>query len=221
MNRMKCLTVLAASILLVWGMSCQSPSSSGNPSGSALASSQTSTPPTGGTGNPPTGGSGSQPGVGTLQLTITDGPVDNVASILVKMTEIRVHQYGEDDGSGFHTIWSDPAGLQLDILALKTQPFSFQGTLAAGKYNQIRVSLAKDAGQIFFKDAPTVPNPLDVPSDEIKIHLQFEVLSPGVTEILLDFDAEQSLHVVQKGKKSEYLLRPVINPVSQRTTAGS
>lgn len=222
MNRMKCLTVIAASILLVWGMSCQSPSSSGNPSGSALASSQSSTPPTGGTGNPPTGGGGSQPGVGTLQLTITDGPVDNVASILVKMTEIRVHQYGEDDASGFHTVWSDPAGLPLDILALKTLPFSFHGPLAAGTYNQIRISLAKDGGQIFLKDAPTVPHPLDVPSDEIKIHLQFEVLTSGVTEILLDFDAEQSLHVVQKGKKSdEYLLRPVINPVSQRTTPGS
>jgi hypothetical protein len=221
MNKIRLFTVLAASILLVWGMSCQSPSSSGNPSGSALASSQTSNPPTGGTANPPTGGTGGQPGVGTLQLTITDALVDNVDKILVKMTEIRVHQYGEDDSSGFHTIWSDPAGLPLDILALKTQPFSFLGTLAAGTYNQIRISLAKNGGQIFLKDAPTVANPLDVPSDEIKIHLQFEVLSPGVTEILLDFDAEQSLHVVQKGKKSEYLLRPVINPVSQRTTAGS
>lgn len=63
--------------------------------------------------------------------------------------------------------------------------------------------------------------PLSVPSDEIKIHLQFDVLAAGLTQILLDFDAEQSLHVIQKGKKSDYLLRPVINPVSQQTTAGA
>ena len=214
MNKMKCLMVLAAAILLVWGMSCQSPSSSGNPSGSALASSQTS--------NPPTGGTGGQPGVGTLQLTITDAVVDNIDKILVKMTEIRVHQYGAEESSGFHSVWSDPAGKLIDILKLKTEPLVVTGPLAAGTYNQIRLSLVKDAGQIFLKDSPTVPHPLDVPSDEIKIHLQFELLSSGVTEILLDFDAEQSLHVVQKGKKSdEYLLRPVINPVSQRTSAGT
>jgi len=155
-------------------------------------------------------------------LTITDAVVDNIDKILVKMTEIRVHQYGAEDGSGFHSVWSDPAGKIIDILKLKTEPFVVTGPLAVGTYNQIRISLAKDAGQIFLKDAPTVPHPLDVPSDEIKIHLQFELLSSGVTEILLDFDAEQSLHVVQKGKKSdEYLLRPVINPVSQRTSAGT
>jgi Domain of unknown function (DUF4382) len=214
MDRMRLFAVLGASILLVWGMSCQSPSSSGNPAGAALAGNpQTSTPQT----DP----AGPKPGVGTLQLTITDALVDNVDRILVKMTEVRVHQYGEEESSGFHTVWSNAAGQEIDILALKTVPIVFTTSLAAGKYNQIRISLSKDPGQIFLKDAPTVPYPLSVPSDEIKVHLQFEVLSAGLTQILLDFDAEQSLHVVQKGKKSEYLLRPVIHPVSQNATAGS
>ncbi len=34
-----------------------------------------------------------------------------------------------------------------------------------------------------------------------------------MTEITLDLDAEKSIHVVKKGKKDEYQLRPVVNVV--------
>ena len=217
MARNRLIALLAASVLIVWGMSCQSPSSSGNPAAAAgIAGGSTSA-------NPPTVPTTGQPGVGTLELSITDGPVDDVDRILVKMTEIRVHRYGDDESSGFVSIWSNPAGLEFDVLRLKTDPLSFApATLAAGTYNQIRIALVDEPGKIYLKADPTKDYPLSVPSDEIKIHLQFEVPSGGMTQVLLDFDAEQSLHVVQKGKKSqEYLLRPVINPVSQRTTAGS
>jgi hypothetical protein len=213
MTKLRFLTVLAAALLLAWGMSCQSPSSSNNPSGGSLGNSASTTNPS--TGNPGSNSdSGTTPGVGTLRLTITDGPVDNVAKILVTMTEIRVHQSSGPEDSSFVTVSTGP--LPLDILELKTKPIVFEPDLPAGEYNQIRISLSKNQGQIYFKGDST-PYPLSVPSDEIKIHLQFDVLSGAMTQILLDFDAEQSLHVVQKGKKQEYILRPVINPVSQQT----
>lgn len=220
MTKSKWIVAAAAALFLAWGLSCQSPSSSGDLAGGGFAGSRPattpSTPPTGSTG-----GSTPATGLGTLELTITDGPVDNVSRILVKMTEIRVHQACETDDGCFVTVWSNPAGQEIDVLKLKTDPIVFTTALAAGKYNQIRISLSKDPGKIYFKDAPAVDYPLDVPSDELKIHFQFDVVGAGLTQVLLDFDAEQSLHVVQKGKKSEYLLRPVINPVSQRTTAGA
>ena len=221
MTKSKWIVAAAAALFLAWGISCQSPSSSGDLASGGLAGSGAATTPA----TPPTGSTGgSTPGtgLGTLELTITDGPVDNVSRILVKMTEIRVHQACETDDGCFVTVWSNPAGQEIDILKLKTDPIVFTKTdLAAGKYNQIRISLSKDPGKIYFKDAPAVDYPLSVPSDEIKIHLQFDLLVAGLTQILLDFDAEQSLHVVQKGKKSDYLLRPVINPVSQQTSAGA
>jgi Domain of unknown function (DUF4382) len=216
MIKLKPLTVLAASFLLLWGMSCQSPSSSGNPSSPSLAGNQQ-------TSNSPTGPSTNTPVVGTLKLTITDGPVDNVAEILVKITEIRVHQSSGDENSGFLTVWTNPGNEITDILKLKGTPIvlTLPG-IPVGQYNQIRMTLSKEfQGQISFKGAPTVYYPLSVPSDELKIHLQFDVVGAAMTEITLDFDAEQSLHVVQRGKKTDYLLRPVINPVSLKTTAES
>lgn len=203
MSRFRFLTFLAAFFLLVWGMSCQSPSSADKSSGLV--------------NNPSTSPQGKL-GMGTLRLTITDGPIDNVAKIEVMMTEIRVHRAGEQEDNGFVSVWSLAAGQLIDILKLKTDPFDFQGTVTAGTYNQIRISLLKDWGKIYFNDDPQKDFPLSVPSDEIKIPVQFEVPANGFTEIVLDISAENSLHIVQKGKKSEYLFRPVINVVSQKTS---
>jgi hypothetical protein len=60
--------------------------------------------------------------------------------------------------------------------------------------------------------------PLDVPSDEIKTNLHFEILSGSMTEITLDLDGEKSIHVIQNGKKEEYKLRPVISVVKVETS---
>jgi hypothetical protein len=44
-------------------------------------------------------------------------------------------------------------------------------------------------------------------------------LNKGIkTEITLDFDAKNSIHVVKKGKKDEYQLRPVVNVVQVTET---
>ncbi len=207
MIKLKSLTVLAVSFLLLWGMSCQSPSSSGNPSATSLTGNQQ-------TSNSPTGPSVNKPGVGTLRLTITDAPVDNVEKIMVTITEIRVHQASGDENSGFVTVWSCTGTEceEIDILALKTKPIDLELPLAAGNYNQIRMSLSKDQCGIYFTGDPE-RHLLSVPSDEIKMHFPFDILSGGLTRIKLDFDAAGSLHVVQKGKNSEYILRPVVYPV--------
>lgn len=205
MIKLKSLTVLAASFLLLWGMSCQSPSSSGNPSSTSLGGNQQAS-------NSPTGPSVNKPGVGTLRVTITDAPVDNVEKIMVTITEIRVHQASGDENSGFVTVWGCTKCEEIDLLALKTIPIVLELPLAAGNYNQIRMSLSKDQCGIYFTGDPE-RHLLSVPSDEIKLHFPFDILSGGLTQIKLDFDAAGSLHVVQKGKNSEYILRPVVCPV--------
>ncbi len=198
MSKLRFLTFLSAILLLVWGMSCQSPSSVDKSSGN-----NSSITPS------------NNAGMGTLRLTITDAPIDNIKQLLVTMTEIRVHPVNEQEDNGFITVWvpKGEPGL-IDILSLKTTAFILENKVKAGKYNQIRMSL-KDPGTIVFTDDTT--GQLSVPSNDIKIHLQFDVPQGGWASIQLDFNPEQSLHVVQKGKKSEYILRPVINPVNQVT----
>jgi hypothetical protein len=94
---------------------------------------------------------------------------------------------------------------------MKTTPLVFTTALTAGRYNQIRFSVL--SGKLFLLEDPA-EHPLDVPSDEVKIHYQFEVPAGGTAQITLDFSAEESLHIVRKGKKDAYLLRPIVNVVA-------
>jgi hypothetical protein len=98
-----------------------------------------------------------------------------------------------------------------DLLYLKANPTAIaQASLEAGHYNQIRMPVV--LGKIIFlEDGKDVEYPLEVPSDEIKIPVQFEIKAGGTTQIILDFDAEKSIHVTKKGKKDSYNLRPVVN----------
>jgi len=64
------------------------------------------------------------------------------------------------------------------------------------------------AGQIVIDGEP--PHDMTVPSSEVKIPLVFNITEDGATEILLDFEAEHSIHVVNAGQSEQYILSPVI-----------
>jgi len=100
---------------------------------------------------------------------------------------------------------------EFDLLYLKTNPTAIaQASLQAGHYNQIRMPIV--SGRIVVtENGVDVEYPLDIPSSEVKIPVQFEIVSGGTTQIILDFDAEKSIHVVKKGKNDGYQLRPVVN----------
>ena len=206
MRKMSLLVILAFFMLLVWTNSCQSPSSPGKPGASPVSQTNSNS---GSSSGSSTGAS-----TGFLQVVLKDAPIKEAKEIWVKINKIRVHQACETDDSCFVVVWEDATGLDLNLLKLKTDPITFTTALTAGKYNQIRMSVL--SGQIVFgppgAPVPTdLKYPLDVPSDEIKIHVQFEITVGGTTQITLDFDTEKSIHIVPKGKKDSYILRPVIH----------
>lgn len=209
MRKMSLLVILAVFLLLVWTNSCQSPSSPGRPGASPVSQSNSNSNSNSGSGSGSAGAS-----TGFLQVILKDAPIKEAKEIWVKINKIRVHQACETDDSCFVVVWEDATGLDLNLLKLKTDPITFTTALTAGKYNQIRMSVL--SGQIVFgppgAPVPTdLKYPLDVPSDEIKIPVQFEITTEGTTSITLDFDAEKSIHIVPKGKKDSYILRPVIH----------
>jgi hypothetical protein len=141
------------------------------------------------------------PGVrsGKLIINLTDLPVD-AEKILVTISDIEVHK----TGGAFITVFSGER--EYDLLALQKTPELLLDTpLEEGKYTQIRMQVTKGSIQIL-----GVLYPLDVPSSEVKINQNFDVTSGGTTRILLDFDAEKSLHVSGNAKNNKYILRPVI-----------
>ena len=142
-------------------------------------------------------------GTGNFMLYLTDKPIDNAEEIWVTISEINVQK--EDEG--FITLWSGESGEKTyDLLKLRfIEEKIVDSTLPEGTYTQIR--LVVDSGRIVINGKP---HEMTVPSSEVKIPYVFNVMEGSTTEIVLDFEAEHSIHAVNAGLSEQYILRPVI-----------
>jgi len=144
----------------------------------------------------------SSDGTGNFQIYLTDQPVDDAEEILITISEINVQKEGE----GFLTV---STGTQTyDLLALRDKEEKIVDvTLKEGKYTQIR--LVVTAGRILIA-GESEPHIMTVRSSEVKIPLVFHIMEDGDIEIVLDFEAEHSIHAVTAGQSNQYILTPVI-----------
>lgn len=139
-------------------------------------------------------------GTGNFQIYLTDQPLDNAEKILVTVSDIRVQKEEE----GFLTVWSGDK--TYDLLKLRDkEEMIVDITLEEGTYTQIRLVVTK--GEIVVAGKS---NEMTVPSSEVKIPIDFIIMEGGATQIVLDFEAENSIHVVNAGQSELYILRPVI-----------
>jgi len=138
---------------------------------------------------------------GNIQIYMKDAPGD-LEKILVIITSITVHQTG-----GAYILVSQEEKT-IDLIQLKSrQEYIAVGKLDPGKYTEIRLII--NSGSVV--DAGVTYN-LTIPSFEIKIPAQFDILKEQTTKIILDFDGENSVEVHPLGGgQNEYILRPVIN----------
>jgi len=141
---------------------------------------------------------------GVFQLVLKDKPVDNAKNIYVTVDEIRVHK-----APGNFIVVSEDVQ-EFDLLELKNNPQKIvEADLEAGHYNQIRMSIV--SGRIIVdEEGVEAEYELKVPSEEIKIPVEFRIEESGTVNIILDFDADKSIKVTQNKKKNVYKLRPVI-----------
>ena len=142
---------------------------------------------------------------GLLQIVLKDNPLENAKHVYVRIDQIRVHRANPGK---FIVVFDNTR--DFDLLRLKRHPqVVVNKQVKAGHYNQIRLSIV--AGRIVIdEDGTDAMYELKIPSSEIKIPIQLKVEEKGLTEVVLDFDAEKSIHFHKKGKKNSYTLRPVI-----------
>ena len=139
----------------------------------------------------------SSDGTGNFKLYLTDQPIDEAEEIWVTISEINVQK----EDVGFITLWS--VEKTYDLLKLREEKELIADvTLDEGKYTQIRLVVV--SGRIVI-DGDT--HEMKVASSEVKIPFVFNVMEDGATKILLDFEADRSIHVVSA---EQYILRPVI-----------
>jgi hypothetical protein len=142
---------------------------------------------------------------------LKDNPVEEAAEIWVTIDKIRVHKASPEN---FIVVLEEELP-PVNLLALQDTPLTIvDGELGAGHYNQIRMRVV--AGTIVFvEDEEPIGYEMNIPSYEIKIPVQFKIEENATLQIILDFDAIESIKVTKQGKgkkegEDTYTMRPVI-----------
>jgi hypothetical protein len=164
----------------------------------------------------------SEEGKGTLNLAITDAPIDTDGISAVFITVVGLQYHSSADG--WVTIEDFEGPATYDLLALTRGEFEMLGNFEfnAGHYSQLRFLLdATEYGQgasttsgafIRFEDGST--SPLFVPSGSqsgFKAVGDFTVPVNGEAFVTADFDVRKS--IVKTGINDRYILKPVIRLV--------
>jgi hypothetical protein len=166
----------------------------------------------------------SDSGNGILNLFLTDSPYSDAKALLVTFSEVTAHRAGE---GGFTRIpFGDATSLMrtCDLKRLQNvQDLLGVGTLAAGHYTQLRVVVAGAA--LYFDNPSTSATPcantiaapagrrvvVDVPSGEVRLNREFDIVEGTNAVIILDFDGEKSVTDLGNGR---YRMTPVIGVMS-------
>jgi len=150
---------------------------------------------------------------GGIRIYLADKPtVYDAVNIVV--SQVSVHIADQDSESGW-TVISDTIQTY-DLLELSNGAMVLFANhkLDPAHYTQIRLKVTDGCNVV----VDGIPYDLKIPSGEqsgIKINHQFQI-QPGETyELLLDFDAEKSIH--QKGN-GDYQMQPVIRAVAIATS---
>lgn len=139
--------------------------------------------------------------MGMLKLSLTDQPINGLKEVWVTITNIEVHK---DSGAW---ISFDATGDSVDLLTLKNREQVLQShPLDPGSYTGIRLDVTE--GHIIESDDTRCD--LKIPSSKIEIPLNFKIDQGKETDMVLDFNADKSVHVVETGHNGQCIMRPVI-----------
>lgn len=162
-----------------------------------------------------------------LTVMLKDSPYGDAKALLVTFSEVSAHVSGSQiSGGGDWTALQFTGGASTRTCDLKklttAQDVLGTGTLAAGHYTQIRLMVSSAA--LYFDNASSgaacaaamgAPagraSAVTIPSGEVKLNREFDVVSGGGTTILVDFDGDQSVKQTGNGV---FTMTPVMAVVS-------
>jgi hypothetical protein len=200
-------------LVLVFAINCKSPASSEAASPFMAADSGSGSSSSSNTGSGGGSSGDTTTTLGSLTIMLKDKPVADADQVLVTISSISVHNADTDE-----FVEIPFASREYDLYRLKDNPAILKvATLEPGNYNQVRVEVTD--GRIVFLEDTGELEPVEmsydmkIPSGKIKIPVHFSIQEGGMTHILLDFDAGESIKVTKRGNKDSYILRPVIKVV--------
>ncbi len=157
-----------------------------------------------------------RPGFGNVNVRMTDAPADyDQVNIVVEEVRIRT----ADCNGGRNDCWTviSSGEATYDLLQLQNGVFvtlATGRTVPAGSYDQIVLVLGEGSNVV----VDGVSHPLKVPGGAhrgVVIEGDFSVPDGGTADVLLDFDAEQSIKKIGNG---QYMLMPRIRMVQAESS---
>jgi hypothetical protein len=144
---------------------------------------------------------------GSLQISMTDAPTDEICKLVVYIADLRVKK----DGSPAEVLGAVNGVGEYDLMQLQNGQEVVLGNFEVeqGLYQFIEMLLDESQSYVVekvdplvdidFDNCPDVRSPLKIPSAKFKINGgPFEV--DEQTEVLIDFDAKKSLKTTGNGK---------------------
>jgi hypothetical protein len=165
---------------------------------------------------------------GTMQLSITDAPSCGYDHVYLSVDRVRIHKSATavDGDGGWSEVVLNPAR-RIDLLTLTNGVLDTLGqtALPAGKYTQMRLVLAPNAGSSPFANAVTPTGGAEVelttPSAQqsgLKFDVNMDVAPGTVADFVIDFDACKS--IVNSGNSGKYILKPKVTVIPVVSPAG-
>jgi Domain of unknown function (DUF4382) len=161
------------------------------------------------------GGSSHTGGTGTVQVHLTDAPIDlsTVQSVTVTITGVIVYRGSDammpqvDDGGSIALV-THPETFDLLTLTGGATTLLASGEVPAGSYQRIRLEIS--SATLTYKDGTEAP--LKIDSNKVDIPISFHVAVDQTSNMTLDFDAAASVQVNDTASGT-LILRPVVTPV--------
>ncbi|MBD3630666.1 DUF4382 domain-containing protein [Cyclobacterium sp.] len=162
---------------------------------------------------------GMMDGNARLSVSLIDAPAD-YDEVWVEVLALEVQPQGsdEDDASAWISIENESVEKKIDLLTLTGGNALNLGTeeIPAGYISQIRLILGND--NYIMQDGDRID--LSTPSAQqsgLKLQLNQELLAGIQYDLVLDFDAAQS--IVKAGNSGQYILKPVLRVVAEGTAS--
>jgi len=171
--------------------------------------------------------SGTDSGSGTLNLNITDAPIDSAAKVVVSFNGVSIKpQNGPAYDIDFVDNNNDPVVKTIDLLSQQgpnSEPLLVNHTLAAGHYEWLRLKVISNQASTdsYIELDNGSQHPLYVPSGDqtgLKLNRGFDISDGGAASFTIDFDLRKSV-LMPNLHSIAYKLKPSLRIV-QNNNAG-
>lgn len=159
---------------------------------------------------------------GNLRVMITDSPYSDASAVHVTFKELQIHP-ADGDWMSVDFVGAPATASRTCNLKKLQGPLDILGadSFTAGRYTQVRLVVSEAV--IYFGGtataepacAATLAPPtgftssplLEIPSGEVKLNREFQLVANGTTTIDLDFDGDKSITLTGSNR---YRMTPVI-----------